>query len=174
MCGAFSSFCSLPSLLSTVYQCDGCLSSRGRGGSWLGFHVLLSIGAVSIVELAAKSGSSRVSRVPNLHRSTKLFSLACLQSSWLILFAIWFFTPLFQRFSLILLLLLFYLVYLISFHSVPFSVTGAHAFVVLFYFFISWVGPGLVTGLWILLAMGVVPTPAGVGLLAKHWVVLGT
>ena len=55
MCGAFSGFCSLPppSLLSTVYQCDGCLSSRGRVGSWLGCQVFPAIGAVSILELAA-------------------------------------------------------------------------------------------------------------------------
>ena len=75
MCGAFSSFWSLPppSLLSTVYQCDGCLSSRGCGDSWLGCQVLPAIGAVSILELAAHSGSSRMSRAPNLHRATKLF-----------------------------------------------------------------------------------------------------
>ena len=38
---AFRGFCSLPppSLLSTVYQCDGCMSSRGHGGSWLGCQV---------------------------------------------------------------------------------------------------------------------------------------
>ena len=33
-------------LVSTVYQCDGSLSSRGRGGSWLGCQVLPAIGAV--------------------------------------------------------------------------------------------------------------------------------
>ena len=70
-------FCSLPppSLLSTVYQCDGCLSSRGHGGSWLGCQVLPAIGAVSILELATNSGSSRMSRAPNLHRAMKLFTL---------------------------------------------------------------------------------------------------
>ena len=75
MCGAFSGFCSLPppSLLSTVYQCDGCLSSHGCGGSWLGCQVLPAIGAVSILELAANSGSSRMSQAPNFHRATKLF-----------------------------------------------------------------------------------------------------
>ena len=75
MCGAFSGFCSLPPhpLLSTVYQFDGCLSSRGRGGSWLGCQVLPAIGAVSILELAANSGTSRMSQAPNLHRATKLF-----------------------------------------------------------------------------------------------------
>ena len=52
-------------LLSTVYQCDGCLSYLGRGGSWLGCQVLPAISAVSILELAANS--SRMSRVPNLH-----------------------------------------------------------------------------------------------------------
>ena len=62
-------------LLSTVYQCDGCLSYLGRGGSWLGFQVWPAISAVSILELVANSGSSRMSRAPNLHslRATKLF-----------------------------------------------------------------------------------------------------
>ena len=76
MCGALiSGFSSPPppSLLSTVYQCDRCLSPHGRGGSWLGCQVLPAIGAVSILELAAKSGSSRMSQAPNLHRATKLF-----------------------------------------------------------------------------------------------------
>ena len=60
-------------LLSTMSQCDRCQSSRGRGGSWLGCHVLPAIGAVSNLELAASSGSSRMSRAPNLHRATTLF-----------------------------------------------------------------------------------------------------
>ena len=55
-------------LLSTVYQCEGCLSSQGHGGSWLGCQVLPAISAVSILELAANSGSSRMSWAPNLHR----------------------------------------------------------------------------------------------------------
>ena len=55
-------------LLSTVYQCDGCLSYQGRGGSWLDCQVLPAISAVSILELAANSGSSRMSWAPNLHR----------------------------------------------------------------------------------------------------------
>ena len=55
-------------LLSTVYQCDGCLSHQGRGGSWLGCQFLPAISAISILELAAKNGSSRMSRAPNLHR----------------------------------------------------------------------------------------------------------
>ena len=57
-----------PPLLSTVYQCDGCLSYQGRGGSWLGCQVLPAISAVSILELAANSGSSRLFQAPNLHR----------------------------------------------------------------------------------------------------------
>jgi len=62
-------------LLSTVYQCDGCLSYLGRGGSWLGCQVWPAISAVCILELVANSGSSRMSRTPNLHslRATKLF-----------------------------------------------------------------------------------------------------
>ena len=63
-------------LLSTVYQCDGCLSYLGRGGSWLGCQVWPAISAVSILELVANSGSSRMSRAPNLHslRAMKLFT----------------------------------------------------------------------------------------------------
>ena len=55
-------------LLSTVYQCDGCLSYQGHRGSWLGCQVWPAISAVSILELVANSGSSRMSRAPNLHR----------------------------------------------------------------------------------------------------------
>ena len=55
-----------PLLLSTVYQCDGCLYAWGHGGSWLGCQVLPAIGAVSTLELAANSGSSRMSQIPNL------------------------------------------------------------------------------------------------------------
>ena len=36
-------------LLSTVYQCDGCLSYLRRGGSWLGCQVLPAISVVSIL-----------------------------------------------------------------------------------------------------------------------------
>ena len=68
-------------LLSTVYQCDGCLSYLGRGGSWLGCQVWPAISAVSILELVTNSGSSRMSRAPNLHslRATKLFMVKYLQ-----------------------------------------------------------------------------------------------
>ena len=63
-----------PTLLSTVYQCDGCLSSWACGGSWLGCQVLSAIGAVSILELAASSGSSRMSQAPNLHLVTQVLT----------------------------------------------------------------------------------------------------
>jgi len=56
-------------LLSTVHQCDGCLSYLGRGGSWLGCQVLPAISAVFILELAANSGSSRMSRAPQPPRT---------------------------------------------------------------------------------------------------------
>ena len=56
-------------LLSTVYQCDRCLSYLGRGGSWLGCQVLPAISAVSILELAANSGSSRMSGAPQPPRT---------------------------------------------------------------------------------------------------------
>ena len=67
-------------LLSTVYQCDGCLSYLGRGGSWLSCQVWPAISVVSILELVANSGSSRMSRAPNLHslRATKLFNSSCM------------------------------------------------------------------------------------------------
>ena len=51
----------------------GACFSRGHWGSWLGCQVLPAIGAVSVLELAANSGSSRMSRAPNLQRVTKLF-----------------------------------------------------------------------------------------------------
>ena len=77
MCGAFRSFCSLPSFptlcFPLYYQCDGFLSYLGRGGSLLGCQVLPAISAVSILELVANSGSSRISQAPNqLRRLTKL------------------------------------------------------------------------------------------------------
>ena len=56
-------------LLSTVYECDGYLSSWGRGDPWLGCQVLPAISVVSILELAANSGSSRMSQAPNLPHS---------------------------------------------------------------------------------------------------------
>ena len=59
--------------LSSVYQYNGCLSSRCHRGSWLGYQILPAIGAVSIMELAANSGSSRMSQAPNLHIETQLF-----------------------------------------------------------------------------------------------------
>ena len=69
-------FTSLPSpLFSTVYQCDGYLSSLVCGGSWLGCEVLPAINAVSILELAANSGSYRMSRAPNLHIAIQLLAI---------------------------------------------------------------------------------------------------
>ena len=43
----------------------------GHGGSWLGCHVLPAIGAISILKLAANSGSSRMSQAPSLHLVTQ-------------------------------------------------------------------------------------------------------
>ena len=52
---------SLPTLCFPLcISVTGACSSRGRGGSWLGCQVLPAIGAVSILELAANSGSSRM------------------------------------------------------------------------------------------------------------------
>ena len=78
-----------PPLFSTVYQCDGCLSSPGCGGSWLGCQVLPAISAVSILELAANSGSSRISQAPNLHLATQLLtsSTVVISSSFIPIFS---------------------------------------------------------------------------------------
>ena len=62
-------------LLGIVYQCDGCLSSWRRGGSRLGCQVLPAISAVSILELVANTGGSRMSQAPNLHLVTELLML---------------------------------------------------------------------------------------------------
>ena len=76
LCGAFSGLFppSLLSLISTVYQCEGCLSSQGHGGSWLVCQVLPAISAVSISELAANSGSSRMAHATNLYLATQLLN----------------------------------------------------------------------------------------------------
>ena len=66
---------SLPTLCFPLcISVTGACFPRGRGGSWLGCQVLPAIGAVSILELAANSGSSRMSRTPNLQGVTKVFS----------------------------------------------------------------------------------------------------
>ena len=66
---------SLPTLCFPLcISVTGAHSSRGRGGSWLGCQVLPAIGAVSILELAANSGSSRMFRAPNLQRAAMLFT----------------------------------------------------------------------------------------------------
>ena len=89
------------------------------------------------------------------------YSLACLQSYWLILFASCLFIPLFQWFSLLLLLLLLLLFYFSLFWSVSteyLSVWLVPTFVLSYFvLFISSLGWGLMAGLWILLALGVVP-----------------
>ena len=71
--GAFGDFSPpFPPLLSTVCQFDRCLFSQGHAGSWLGCQVLPAIGAVSILELAADSRSSRMSQAPYLHLAMQL------------------------------------------------------------------------------------------------------
>ena len=68
----------LPSLPTLCFplciSVTGACPFQGRGGSWLGCQVLPAIGAVSILELAANSGSSRMFRAPNLQRATMLFT----------------------------------------------------------------------------------------------------
>ena len=71
-CGTEEGVCCVERLVvfplpSDFYQCDRCLSSQERGGSWLGCQVLPAIIAVSILELAANSGNSRMSQAHNLH-----------------------------------------------------------------------------------------------------------
>ena len=70
MCGAVFVPSRLHPLLSTVYQCDRCLSCQGMEA-----QVLPAIGAISIVTLAANSGSPRMSQAPNLRRVTQLFTV---------------------------------------------------------------------------------------------------
>ena len=77
MGGAFSGFCLPHPLLSTLYQCDGCLSYLGRGGSWLSCQVLPAISAVTImwswlpIVVAPGCLGHLTSRV----RATKLFTV---------------------------------------------------------------------------------------------------
>jgi len=51
-----------------------CLLGVVGAGSWLGHQILPAIRAVSILELSANSGSSRMSQAPNLHLVTQLFT----------------------------------------------------------------------------------------------------
>ena len=70
MCGAFSGFCPLPSPPLCFPLCisvTGACLIRGVGLMG-GCQVLPAISEVSILELVANSGSSRMSRAPNLHR----------------------------------------------------------------------------------------------------------
>jgi len=67
----------LPSIFQFSYQFDRCLSFQGCGGSWLGCQVLLAIGAISILELAARSGSSRMCQASKVHIATQLLNLRC-------------------------------------------------------------------------------------------------
>ena len=90
------------------------------------------------------------------------YSLACLQSSRLILFSSFFSFLYFNGFHPYYYCYYYFtLVYLIGFHLMSFSVTGAHVCVVLFFLFIPSLGQGLVAGLWILLATRVVPSFRG-------------
>ena len=68
LCGAFAGF--FPPFsppLSTVYQCDGCLSSRG-----MRLMAGLSGFASHWVSLHFGAGSSRMSQAPNLHLTMQL------------------------------------------------------------------------------------------------------
>ena len=70
-----------PSLLSTVHQCDQCLSSQGHGvHGWVVRFCQPSVQSISILELATNNnyycGSSRMSQAPNLHLVTQLLICA--------------------------------------------------------------------------------------------------
>jgi len=56
-----------PPFFHCIIQSDGRLSPLPRGCSWLGFRDLPAMGAVSIWELAANGGRSRMSLAPNHH-----------------------------------------------------------------------------------------------------------
>ena len=78
MHGAFSRFLfpPFPTLcFPPVIGVTGACLLWGMEGSWLGYQVLPAIGTVSILELAATSGSSRMSPAPNLHIATQLFTI---------------------------------------------------------------------------------------------------
>ena len=55
-------------------------------GSWQGYQVLPAISAVSILELAADRGSSRMSKAPNLHLAMRLLMafLLCNRNAMLV------------------------------------------------------------------------------------------
>ena len=77
---AVSPSLSLP-FFPLFYQCDRCLFFLlPRGGSWLGCLDLPAMGAVSIQELAANSGSSWMSQAPNLHFARQLITRTALES----------------------------------------------------------------------------------------------
>ena len=64
-----------PPLFSIVYQCGGCLSSRGMGAyGWVVRFCQPSCSAVSILKLAANGGSSRTCQTSNLHIVTQLLT----------------------------------------------------------------------------------------------------
>jgi len=92
------------------------------------------------------------------------YSLACLQSFQPILFGSYFFIPLFQWFSLLLLFLLYLLHYSLfwSASNECLSVWLVLVFVLSYFIlFIPSLGRSLVADLWILLAMGAVPSCRG-------------
>ena len=62
-------------LLSTVYQCDGCLSYLGHGGSWLVCQVLPAISAVSILPIVVTPGCLGHATSTVSVSATKLFTL---------------------------------------------------------------------------------------------------
>ena len=103
------------------------------------------------------------------------YSLACLQSSQLILLGSYFFIPLFQWFSLLLLLLfLLYLLHYSLFWSASnecLSVWLVLVFVLSYFIlFIPSLGRSLVAGLWILLAMGAKLIPGIHSLGGNSWI----
>ena len=56
-----------PLYFPLLISMTGACLLGSMGGSWLGSQVLPAIGAVSILELATNSGSSRTSQAPNCH-----------------------------------------------------------------------------------------------------------
>ena len=60
-----------PLLISVT---GACLQGVGAHGSWLGCQVLPTIDAVSILELAANTGNSRMSQAPSLHLAIELLN----------------------------------------------------------------------------------------------------
>ena len=82
-CGVGAPIIGCPTPLPSLFHCftsvtGACSVSLLRGGSWLGYQDLPAMGAVSIKELDANSGSSWMFQAPNLHFARQLLNTCIL------------------------------------------------------------------------------------------------